>query len=457
MTLRVAHPYDQKVVFEVPFDAGAGLEKKVATARETLARWRRVPIEERARRVREGIDRFRSDAEEIAREVTLQMGKPIREARREVETCRERAEYMLSIAARTLAPETLPAKEGFHLRIEHVPLGVVLDVATWNYPLLVPVNVVVPAILAGNVVLLKHSPRTPLCGARFERAFDVPDLPGVVTNLVLTNEETARLVSDPRIDHVAFTGSVEAGREIFARAARRGIDAGLELGAKDPAYVAADSDLAFAVENLVDGACYNAGQSCCAVERVYVHRGVYPEFLERAKAALEGYRLGDPMDEATTMGPLADRAALDRLERQVDDAARRGARLLLGGKRVPGVAGNLFPPTLLADVPNDAAAMQEESFGPLLPVQAVADDDEAIARLQDTRFGLTASVWTRDRERAERFAREIEAGTIYQNRCDYLDPSLPWTGFRASGKGSTLSRFGFYHLTRRKALHFRTG
>jgi acyl-CoA reductase-like NAD-dependent aldehyde dehydrogenase len=388
--------------------------------------------------------------------VTRQMGKPIREARREVQTFFERAEHMLSIAARTLAPEVLPEKEGLHRRIEHAPLGVVLDVAAWNYPLLIPANVVVPALLAGNTVLLKHSARTPLCGDHFARAFADPELPGVMASLEIDHEQTAALIADPRaVDYVAFTGSVAGGQAVYRRAATRVLDVGLELGGKDPAYVASDADLEKTVENVVDGACYNAGQSCCAVERVYVHRRLYDEFVDRARKVLTAYRLGDPLDESTTMGPLASRPALDTLERQVDDAVRRGARLVLGGQRVPDTRGNFFPPTLLADVPNEAEVMQEESFGPLLPVRAVADDEEALRLMNDTRYGLTASVWTRDRGRADHFAGELRAGTIYQNRCDYLDPALPWTGVGDSGKGSTLSPYGFYHLTRRRSIHFR--
>jgi acyl-CoA reductase-like NAD-dependent aldehyde dehydrogenase len=455
LALRVENPYDGSLVCEIPFDSKAQLERKVSRAREALRHWRRVPLEERARHVREGIGRFLAAGEEIAREVTRQMGKPLREARREVDTACARAEHMLSIAPRTLDPEILPAPPALHFRIEHAPLGVVLDIATWNYPLLVAVNVVVPAILAGNVLLLKHSPRTPLCGAQFERAFDVPDSPGVVTSLVLTNDQTADLILDERVNHVTFTGSVEGGRAVYAVAARRLLDAGLELGGKDPAYVAADADLEFTVPNVVEGACYNAGQSCCAVERVYVHRSVYGEFLERARTLLERYRLGNPLEEETTMGPLAEAGRQDLLERQVDDAVRRGARLLLGGRRLEGSLRRFFPPTLLAEVPNDAVAMQEESFGPLLPVQAVSGDEEALARMEDSRFGLTASIWTRDRERAERLAREIETGTVYQNRCDDLEPSLPWTGARSSGVGTTLSKYGFYALTRRKGIHFR--
>lgn len=454
--LKVINPYNQEVVCEVPYDQGETLEKKTSAARTAYETWRWTPLEERARQVKKGLERFLRSAEDVARDVTLQMGKPIKEARREVQTFRDRAEYTMGIAQSSLAPDLLPAKEGFHLRIEHVPLGVVLNIAAWNYPLLIPVNVIVPALLAGNTVLVKHSAKTPLAGQHLERAFGELDPPHLLTSLVLTHDDASKLISDPRIDHVAFTGSVAGGRELYREAAsNRFIDVGLELGGKDPAYVAEDANLEYAVENVIDGACYNAGQSCCAVERVYVHRKLYPEFLERSKAVLESYRLGDPRNEETTMGPLAARSALDLLERQVEDAARRGAKVLLGGKRLAGTSGNFYPPTLLAGVPNDAEAMQEESFGPLVPVLSVSGDDEALKHMEDTRYGLTASIWTRDRERAERFASRLEAGTIYQNRCDYLDPSLPWTGFRDSGKGSTLSRYGFYHLTRRKGIHFR--
>jgi acyl-CoA reductase-like NAD-dependent aldehyde dehydrogenase len=363
---------------------------------------------------------------------------------------------MLSIAAGALAPEVLPEKEGFNRRIEHVPLGVVFNLAAWNYPLLIPVNVVVPALLAGNTVLLKHSARTPLCGLHFERAFGELAPPGLVTSIVAGHDDAARLIADPRVAHVAFTGSVAGGKAVYREAAARLLDAGLELGGKDPAYVAADADLAFAAENVVDGACYNAGQSCCAVERVYVHAAVHDEFIERALAILERYRLGDPLAEETTMGPLVSRAAVEVVERQAADALRRGARLLLGGRRPDGLPGSFFLPTLIAGVPNDAEAMQEETFGPLVPVARVASDEEALALMNDTRYGLTASVWTRDRERAERLARDLDAGTVYQNRCDYLDPALPWTGARESGLGSTLSRYGYFHLTRRKSIHFRT-
>ncbi|MFI5304596.1 MAG: aldehyde dehydrogenase family protein [Nitrospiria bacterium] len=454
-TLKVINPYDQGVVIELPWEADASLKDKIGRAYRAWEKWRLVPLEERIRQVNIGLEKFRVQSDQIAREITLQMGKPLEQAKREVITFFERAHYMISIAKESLSPSILPAKEGFLRRIEHVPLGVVFNIAAWNYPLLIPVNVVVPALLAGNAVLLKHSARTPLCGQHFEAAFGGLDIPNLVTNLVLTHEQTMRVIDDQRIQYVAFTGSVPGGEQIYRHSAKRLIDVGLELGGKDPAYVAEDADIDFTVENVVDGACYNAGQSCCAVERVYVHHKRYEEFLSKAKKSLEAYQLGDPLESKTTMGPLVSRSALSLLEQQVIDGVKRGGKLLLGGNRLKGTEGNFFLPTLIANLPNNAEIMQEESFGPILPVMSVPGDKEAIFNMADTRFGLTASVWTKDQERAERFARELEAGTIYQNRCDYLDPALPWTGMRESGIGSTLSRYGFLHLTKRKSIHFR--
>lgn len=453
--LEVTNPWDQSTVCRLPHDEGSALEAKVAAAGAAFEQWRRVSLDDRITQVSQGLEKLRANAEAAAVDVSRQMGKPITQARGEVRTLFERAEHMLRIAPTALAPEVLPEQEGLHRRIEHEPLGVVLDLAAWNYPLIIAVNVVVPALVAGNTVLLKHSARTPLCGRVFSDAFGELEVPGLVHDLVLDHEQTARLIADPRVAHVAFTGSVAGGRAVHGEVAKRFIDVGLELGGKDPAYVAEDADLEVAIAGTVDGACYNAGQSCCAVERVYVHRKHYDAYLEGAREALAAYRMGDPMDEATTLGPLADRGALDFLEAQVRGAVDRGARLLCGGSRVVGQVGNFFQPTLLTDVSNDAEVMQEESFGPIVPVLAVDGDDEALAHMRDSRFGLTASVWTTDRGRAEHFARHLEAGTIFQNRCDVLDPGLPWTGYGDSGKGSTLSRWGYFHLTRRKSLNFR--
>ena len=452
MTLQARSPFDDSVVAELDYDDAAGLNAKLEVAVQAQASWRQVPMEERVEKVRVACQWFQENADEVARDVTRQMGKPLAQSQGELSGLRERAEYVLSIAPEELAPYPLPPKDGFRRRIEHAPLGVVLDIAAWNYPLLIPTNVIFPAVLAGNAVLLKHSARTPLCGQHFERAFRAAGLDGLVTAVVLSHSSTATLIGDPRVGHVSFTGSVEGGRKIHRSVAERFIDAGLELGGNDPAYVAQDADLEASVAGIVDGACYNAGQSCCAVERVYVHEAVHDEFLERAQALMRGYSMGDPLLPGTTLGPLASASSLEDLSRQVNGAVKDGAQVLTGGAPIE---GRFFPPTLLSGCPNSCEVMQEESFGPLLPVLAVRSDEEALEHVNDTHYGLTASIWTSDPDRAEHFAAGHDAGTIYQNRCDYLDPALPWTGFRDSGKGSTLSRYGFQYLTRKKSLHFR--
>lgn len=453
--LRLVNPASGEPLRDVPCDDAAALELKLARAREAQRRWRAKPLAARVAELRVALEYFRVHKETVARDVTREMGKPVRQARGEVDTLLARAEYMLALAPEALASERLPAKPGFELRIEHEPLGVVLDIAAWNYPLIVPVNVLVPALAAGNAVVLKHSPKSPAAGEHFARALASLSEPDAFQNLIVPDAEASALLADARVDHICFTGSVPTGRRVYRAASERLIGCGLELGGKDPAYVAADADLDFAAENVVDGACYNAGQSCCAVERVYVHESVYAAFLERATLAVQAYKLGDPLEETTTMGPLVDAAGRDKVEHHVADALARGARLVCGGRRPPGLAGFFYEPTLLADCPVDALVLREETFGPVVTVRAVRDDDEALALMNDSRYGLTASVWTRERVRAERFVRELEAGTVFQNRCDYLEPSLPWTGWKESGLGSTLSRHGYLHLTRRKSVHLR--
>jgi acyl-CoA reductase-like NAD-dependent aldehyde dehydrogenase len=452
--LTVHGPADGALLRRVPCDSPAEVDRKLAAADAARRRWRRRPLEARLADLASALEFFRREEEAVARGVTVEVGKPIVQARGEVATLRARAETLLALAPSALAPLRPPALPGFERRIEREPVGVVLVIAAWNYPLIVPLGAIVSALAAGNAVVLKHSPRSPGAGEQWTRALATLPEPDVFQHVIVPDARAGALVDDPRIAHVAFTGSVATGRAVQARAASRGIAAGLELGGKDPAYVAEDADLAFAVANVVDGACYNAGQSCCAVERVYVHAARYDDFLAEATRLLGSYRLGDPLDETTTLGPLIDAAALERVQHQVADARVRGARVLQGGER-HGTVGWFHQPTLLADCPDEALAMREETFGPLLPVRAVQDDEEALACMNASRYGLTASVWTRDAARADRMASELEAGTVFQNRCDFLDPALAWTGWKDSGLGSSLSELGFHALTRARSVHLR--
>jgi acyl-CoA reductase-like NAD-dependent aldehyde dehydrogenase len=386
------------------------------------------------------------------------MGRPIRYSPNEVRGTLERARHMIAIAAESLADVDPGPKPGFRRFVRREPLGVVFTVAAWNYPYLIAVNSVVPALMAGNAVLLKHSAQTPLCAERFEACLREAGLPeGLFRALHLSHAQTTRLISDPCVDFVAFTGSVDGGHAVQQAAAARFIGTGLELGGCDPAYVREDADLAHAVENLVDGAFFNSGQSCCGIQRIYVHRKRFDDFVAGAIELTRKYVLGNPTDPATTLGPVVRNAAADHIRAQVDASIAAGARPALAEREFPASrAGTPYlAPQILLDVNHSMPAMREEIFGPVAGIMPVAGDDEAVRLMNDSAFGLTAAVWTRDPEAALAIGSRVDTGTFFMNRCDYLDPALAWVGVKDSGRGCTLSRVGYEHLTRPKSFHLR--
>jgi acyl-CoA reductase-like NAD-dependent aldehyde dehydrogenase len=457
--LVVDNPYTGEPACRVSLADETTVGTKLDRAREAAQAWRTSTMQERMAVCERAMAAMEKSAQSIAEDITRMMGKPLAQASGELKTCVARGRHMISVAEKTLADVVLPPLSGFERRIVHEPLGVVFDLPAWNYPLLTAINCVVPGVLAGNSVVVKHSPRSPLCGEHFARAFaDAGGPPHLVQSLDCDHPTSERIVGDERVDHVVFTGSIFGGHRIVEAGAKRFLHTCLELGGNDPAYVAPDCDLAKTVENVVDGAMYNAGQSCCAVERVYVHKSIYGRFLEMAEPLVRAYVMGDPMKPETTLGPIAQANHVSELEALVQDAHARGARVLVGGKRaaVDG-RGRFFEATIVADGNHTMKLFRQESFGPILPVMPVESDDEALAKMNDSRLGLTASVWTKDRERAMRFARSLECGTVYMNRCDYLDPALPWSGWKDSGRGVSLSTLGLDALTRPKAVHFRLG
>lgn len=456
--LRVVSPVDGSVIAERPLADAGEIAAALARARTAQRTWRTLPLDERASLVGRFVDAFLADAQEAALEITLQMGRPIAHSPGELRGLEERARHMIAIAPEALADLVPAPREGFTRFIRREPLGVVLTIAPWNYPLLTAVNSIVPALLAGNAVMLRHSSQTPLCAERFAQAFDDAGLPvGVFQSLQTSHADAEKLIASAGIDFVAFTGSVAGGRSVQRAAADRFIGLGLELGGKDPAYVRPDADLDFTVEQLVDGAFFNAGQSCCGIERIYVHDDLYARFCEAYAAAVARYRLGDPRDPDTSLGPLVRPAAAEFVRAQIREAQAAGARALIDPAAFPADApGSAYlAPQVLIDTDHDMRVMTEESFGPVVGIARVRDDDEAVMRMNDSDFGLTASVWTADEAVALALGERVETGTWFMNRCDYLDPALAWTGVKDSGRGCTLSKIGYEVLTRPKSFHLR--
>jgi acyl-CoA reductase-like NAD-dependent aldehyde dehydrogenase len=456
---RTITPIDDTLYVERAYATAAEIDKALATARKAQAQWKSVPLAERQKLLTRAVDAFVAQCDRIAEEITRQIGRPIGQSPGEVRGFEERARYMIDIAPRALADIDVGPKPGFTRFIRREPLGLVFVVAPWNYPYLTAVNAVVPALMAGNAVLLKHSAQTPLCAERFADAFEAAGLPaGLFQHLVLTHDDTAKIIGSPGIDYVAFTGSVAGGHAVTQAAANRFIGLGLELGGNDPAYVRHDANLAHAVENLVDGAFFNSGQSCCGIQRIFVHKDLYKTFLEGFVDLTNGYKLGNPLEKSTNLGPVVRSKAADEIRAQIEKAVRAGAKALIDPKRFPAdKPGTAYlAPQVLVDLDTRNPFMQEECFGPAVGIVQVGSDDEAIAKMNDNPFGLTAAIWTEDEAAAIRIGDRVETGTWFMNRCDYLDPALAWVGVKDSGRGCTLSQVGYEYLTRPKSFHLRT-
>lgn len=458
-SIKTVTPIDGSVYVERAL-AGAGeIAKALAAARKAQAAWRQVPLEERQAILGKAVDAFVAKGPEIAREITWQIGRPLGQSPGEIRGFEERARYMLEIAPQALADLDVGQKAGFTRFIRREPLGLVFVVAPWNFPFLTAVNAVVPALMAGNAVLLKHSAQTPLCAERFAQAFKKAGLPkGLFQFLHMSHEHTAKLIATEGVDFVAFTGSVEGGRMVQRAAAERFIGLGLELGGCDPAYVRADANLEHAVENLVDGAMFNSGQSCCGIQRIYVHKDLYKPFLEGAAALVAKYKLGNPLEQGVNLGPVVRASAADEIRKQMAKAKRGGARPLVEARGFKAArAGTAYvAPQVFAVEDNANSIMQEECFGPVVGIMKVKNDAEAVKRMNDSRFGLTAAIWTADEKAALSIGDQVRTGTWFMNRCDYLDPALAWTGVKDSGRGCTLSRVGYEAMTRPKSFHLRT-
>jgi acyl-CoA reductase-like NAD-dependent aldehyde dehydrogenase len=454
--MKIVNPATGATLADVPADNRAAVRRKYREAHAAQPRWAAVPLKHRIAAIARFRDRIVAMHETLARTLTHEVGKPIRQSRNELDGLLTRVDFFLAESARALRPETVldDGAQKMTERITHEPLGVIANISAWNYPYFVGSNVFVPALIAGNAVLYKPSEFATLTGLHIAEMLHEAGIPTDVFVPVVGDGATGAALLQQPIDGVFFTGSYATGARIAATAGRRMIKVQLELGGKDPVYVCDDVDVATAAAGIADGAFYNTGQSCCSVERIYVHESIHDAFVDAFVAEVDGYRIGDPMDEATYIGAITRRPQLDVLRSQVADAKKKGARLLAGGHAIKG-KGNWFAPTVFADVDHTMALMRDESFGPIIGIQRVADDAAAVELMNDTEYGLTAGVYTRDEHRAKGILAQIRAGSVYWNCCDRVSPRLPWSGVGHSGIGLTLSTYGIQTFTRPKAWHLR--
>ena len=457
--LKTITPIDNTTYVERDYANSQEIEKALEVSKKIFHYWKQTPLKERKEILTKFVDSFLSNNKEIEEELCRQMGRPINQCGGEMNGFEERARYMIEKSEHALERVISKKNDEFDNFISKDPLGTIFIIAPWNYPYNTSVNSIVPSLLSGNTVILKHSSQTPLCAEQLFKASKASGLPeGVFQFLHLDHKSTSRIISDERIDHVLFTGSVSGGKQVKKAIGERFINAGLELGGKDPAYVRKDCNLQHAIENLADGSFYNSGQSCCGIERIYVDGEIYDDFIDGIKNFTEKYILDDPLNPQTNLGPVVKLSAAQSIRSQVKEAISNGARDIIekSNFKISEESNCYVSPSVLINVDHTMNFMMEETFGPTVGIMKVKNEDQAVDLMNDSPYGLTACIWTSDKEFAEKFGPRINTGTFFMNRCDYLDPGLAWTGVKDTGIGVTLSVLGFDHVTRAKSYHYRT-
>ena len=451
-------PINNTLYLERPHLTSSEIDKKIENSSKAFKQWSLTSIQERIEVINKFINNLLNLNDEVKKEICWQIGRPISQCGSELRGFEERSRYMVEVAEECLADVTARKNEEFDNYIFKAPLGVIFVMAPWNYPIMTATNTIVPALLSGNSIILKHSSQTPMCAELIFKALQGTGIPEGLFQYIHTDHNSCeKIIADNRIAHVVFTGSVNGGKEIKKYIGQRFINVGLELGGKDPAYVRSDCDLNHAIENLIDGAFFNSGQSCCGIERIYVDKSIFKDFVDGAKILTEKYILGDPSEMNTNIGPVVKMSAANFIRSQVEDAISQGAQKVVDETKFNIVSKDncYIAPQILVNVNHDMRFMTEETFGPTVGIMPVENENEAINLMNDSPYGLTASIWTKDLDFSKSFGKKIETGTFFMNRCDALDPALAWTGVKDTGVGCSLSKLAFDHFTRPQSFHMR--